>query len=81
MFMKSCPQNDVDVVIEEEAWIGTGCIILKGVTVGRGAVVAAGSIVTKTVPPYSICAGVPAKVVKMRFTPEQIAEHEAKLYS
>ncbi len=75
------PQNDADVVIEEEAWIGTGCIILKGVTVGRGAVVAAGSVVTKSIPPYSICAGVPAKVLKMRFTPEQIAEHEARLYS
>lgn len=51
------------VVIEEDCWIGSHAVILKGVTVGTGAVVAAGSVVNKDVPPYAIVAGVPAKVV------------------
>lgn len=61
------PEDDQDVVLEGDNWIGMGVYILKGVTIGRGAVVAAGSIVTKDVPPYSIVGGVPAKVLKMRF--------------
>ena len=50
--------------------------ILKGVTVGRGAVIAAGAVVTKNVPPYAIVGGNPAKLIKYRFTPEQIDQHE-----
>lgn len=71
---------DADIVIEDDVWIGAGVIILKGVTVGRGSVIGAGSVVTKSTPPYSICAGNPSKVLKMKFTPEQIAEHEEILY-
>jgi maltose O-acetyltransferase len=52
------------IVIEEGAWLGARCIILPGVTVGRGAVVAAGAIVTKDVPPNTLVAGIPAKVIK-----------------
>jgi len=52
------------VIIEDDVWIATRSTILKGVTIGRGAVVAAGSVVTKDVPPYTIVAGVPAKVIK-----------------
>ena len=52
------------VVIQDNVWIGQRAMILKGVTIGRGAIVAAGSVVTKDVPPYSIVAGNPAKVVK-----------------
>lgn len=48
-------------------------------TIGRGSAVAAGSVVTKSCPPYSIIGGVPAKVIKMRFTSEQIEEHERLL--
>lgn len=50
-------------------------------TVGRGAVVAAGAVVTKDVPPYAIVGGNPAKVIKYRFTPEEIELHEEKLRS
>jgi maltose O-acetyltransferase len=52
------------VVIEDDVWIATRSTILKGVTIGRGSVVAAGAVVTKDVPPYTIVAGVPAKVIK-----------------
>lgn len=54
------------VVIEDHAWIGTRATILPNVTIGRGAVVAAGSVVTRDVPPLTIVAGVPAKPVGTR---------------
>lgn len=52
------------VRIEDDVWIGTGAIVLPGVTVGKGSIIAAGSVVTKDVPPYSLVAGVPAVVKK-----------------
>jgi acetyltransferase-like isoleucine patch superfamily enzyme len=52
------------VIIEDDVWIATRATILKGVTIGRGSVIAAGAVVTKDVPPYTIVAGVPAKVIK-----------------
>ena len=70
------PENDAPVIIEDDVWCGANVTILKGVTIGRGSVIAAGAVVTKDIPRYSIAAGVPAKVIKMRFTPEQIKEHE-----
>ena len=73
------PGNDVPVVIEDDVWIGARAIILKGVTIGRGSVIAAGSIVTKSIPPYSIVAGVPARVIKPRFGPEDMQRHRQAL--
>jgi acetyltransferase-like isoleucine patch superfamily enzyme len=52
------------IVIEDNAWIGSSAIILDGVRVGKGAVVAAGAVVSKDVPPHTVVAGVPAKVIK-----------------
>lgn len=54
------------VVIGDDVWIGANSIILKGVTVGRGAVIAAGSVVKTDVEDYAVVAGVPAKIVKLR---------------
>ncbi len=54
------------VKIESGVWIGTRAVILDGVTIGKNSIVAAGSIVNKDVPPYSLVAGVPAKIIKMR---------------
>lgn len=73
-------KQDQDVVLEEDVWLGSNVILLNGVRIGRGAIVAAGTVCRTKVPPYSIVAGNPAKVVGFRFTPEQIEEHESKLY-
>lgn len=64
------------IIIEDDVWIGYGVIVLSPAIIGRGSIVAAGSVVTRDVPRYSIVAGVPAKVIKMRFSPSQITEHE-----
>ncbi|MBQ2986539.1 MAG: acetyltransferase [Tyzzerella sp.] len=71
--------DDQDVHFEGDNWIGTGAIILKGVTVGVGAIVSAGAVVINDVPAYSIVGGVPAKVIKMRFTDNEIYEHCRRL--
>lgn len=60
------------IIIGNDVWIGAHCIILSGVTIGDGAVVAANSVVTNDVPPYSIVAGSPAKVLKYRFSKDII---------
>lgn len=60
------------VVVGSDVWIGANAVILPGVTVGDGAVIGAGAVVTKDVPPYAIMGGVPAKVIRYRFTPEEI---------
>ncbi len=71
-------KNDVDsfskgpVVIGNDVWIGLGAVILSGVTVGDGAIIAAGSVVTHDVPPYAIVGGIPAKVIRFRFSEQQI---------
>lgn len=65
-----------ETVIEDDVWIGHGVIVISGVRVGRGSIIAAGAVVNRDVPRYSIAAGVPAKVVAMRFTAEQIKVHE-----
>ena len=61
----------VDITVGDDVWIGQHAIVLSGVTIGQGAVIAAGSVVSKDVPPYAIVGGVPAKLIKYRF-PEDI---------
>lgn len=63
-----------------DAYIGSNITILSGVTIGRGTTVAAGAIVAKSMPPYCICGGVPAKFIKFYWTIDQIIEHESMLY-
>jgi acetyltransferase-like isoleucine patch superfamily enzyme len=70
------PEDDKDVIIEDDVWIGSRALILHGVTIGRGCIVAAGSVVTKNTPPYSIVGGVPARVIKYRLDEEAILKHE-----
>lgn len=64
-FEKSC-------IVENDVWIGTNTVVLRGIKIGNGAVVGAGSIVTKDVPDYAIVAGNPAKIIKYRFAPQVI---------
>ncbi len=71
------PENDEDVIIEDDVWVGMRAIILKGVTIGKGSVVAAGAVVTKNVPPYSIYIA-PNKIIP-RFDEKQIEMHESIL--
>jgi maltose O-acetyltransferase len=75
------PGDDLGVIIEDDVWVGTRAVILRGVTVGRGSIVAAGSVVTKNVPPYAIVAGCPARVIKFRWSVETLIRHEEMLYS
>lgn len=67
------------IIVEDDVWIGESAVILAPLVIGRGSIVAAGAIVTCDVPPYSIVAGNPARVVKMRFSEAEIAVHEARL--
>ena len=71
---------DKDVIVESDVWIGRNVTLLSGVRIGRGAIIAAGAVVNKNVPPYCIAGGVPAKPIKFKWTIDQILEHESKLY-
>jgi virginiamycin A acetyltransferase len=66
------PSCKGDIIIENDVWIGAKSTIMSGVKIGNGAIVAAGSVVTKDVPPYAVVAGNPGKVVKYRFNDDQI---------
>lgn len=61
------PEDDLGVVVEDDVWIGTRAIVLHGVTIGRGSVIGAGSVVTRSVEPYSVVGGNPARVIRQRF--------------
>jgi len=68
------------IIIEDDVWIGVGCIVLSGVKIGIGSIVAAGSIVTKDVEPYSIYAGNPARKIRNRFDSEDQLKEHIRLY-
>ena len=76
-FIEYSPKDAVskgEILIEDEVWLGTNALIMSGIKIGKGAIIAAGSIVTKDVPPYSIFGGNPAKLIKFRFSEEIINE-------
>ena len=62
-----------DIHLDDDVWIGYGATILSGVHIGQGAVIAAGAVVTRDVPPYAVAGGVPAKVIEYRFNEEIIS--------
>lgn len=74
--------NDIsrNITIGEDVFIGTNVTIMPSADIGRGAIIGAGSIVTKPVPPYALVAGIPAKIIGVKFNIEQILKHETILY-
>lgn len=70
------PENDENVEILSDVWVGANVTILKGVKVNEGSIIAAGALVTKDVPEYSIVGGVPAKVIGHRFSEEELKRHK-----
>ena len=67
------PASKGNIVIGNDVWICAGSTILSGVIIGNGAVVGAGCVAARDVPPYAVAAGNPARIVKMRFSDEQIS--------
>lgn len=76
LFEESAPNRDEEgkysILIGNDVWIGANVTLMDGISIGDGAIVASNALVNKDVPPYSIVGGVPAKVIKKRFTDEQI---------
>lgn len=72
--------EDLGVIIEDDVWVGARAIILRGVCVGRGSIIGAGTVVNKSIPPYSIVVGNPARIVGFRWDVETILTHEMILY-
>lgn len=68
------PSSKGDITIGNDVWLGFRTTVVSGVTIGDGCIVAAGSIVTKDLPPYSICGGIPARPIRSRFAPEVVDE-------
>lgn len=66
---------NLPIEIEDDVWVGARCLILKGVKIFEGAVIGAGSIVTKSIPPYSIAVGIPAKPLISRFSKQDLEKH------
>lgn len=74
--MKQGFEDEKPVYIGDDVWIGDRVIILPGVHIGNGCIIAAGSVVTKDVAPYTVVGGVPAHFIKERFSEEQLTKHE-----
>jgi acetyltransferase-like isoleucine patch superfamily enzyme len=70
------PHTKGDIVIGNDVWIGGGVKIMSGVNIGNGCVIGANSVVTKDIPDYCICGGVPAKIIRKRFSDEIISKLE-----
>ncbi|MDH6235811.1 acyltransferase [Cryobacterium sp. CG_9.6] len=73
--------DDRGVHIEDDVWVGGGATILHGVTIGRGSVIGAAAVVSRSVPPYSVVVGNPGVVVRARFSRAEALAHESALYA
>ena len=71
---------DQDIIIEEDVWIGRNVTLLSGAHIGRGCTIGACSVVTKDMPPYTVCVGNPCKPIKFKWTIDEIILHEKALY-
>lgn len=70
-----------DIIVEEDVWIGINVTLLSGAHIGRGAIIGAGTVVRKNVPPYAVVVGNPGRIIKFKWSIDDIIEHEKKLYS
>lgn len=66
VYIQDQGHDAADIAIEDDCWVGANAIILSGVHIGRGAVIGAGAVVTRNIPPFAIAVGVPAKIIKYR---------------
>jgi len=73
-------QEARDVIVEEDVGMYSNVTLLSGITVGRGAVIGSGTVCRKSIPPYAIVVGNPAKIIGFRFSPDEVIEHERILY-
>ena len=69
-----------DTIVDNDVWIGFNVTLMPGVTIGRGSIIGAGAVVTKSIPPYTIAVGNPCRPIRMKFTKEEIIERELILY-
>jgi acyl-[acyl carrier protein]--UDP-N-acetylglucosamine O-acyltransferase len=72
--------EESDIIVEEEVWIGVNSTLLAGSHIGRGAIIGASSMVNREIPPYAVAVGSPAKIIASVFTLEQVLEHERVIY-
>lgn len=70
-----------DIIVEEDVWIGINVTLLSGAHIGRGAIIGAGAVVTKEIPPYAVAVGNPARVIKFKWSIDDILKHEKLLYT
>lgn len=70
-----------DIIVEEDVWLGINVTLLAGAHIGRGAICGAGSVIRKEIPPYAVVVGNPARIVKFKYSVEDILRHEEALYS
>ena len=73
------PEDDLDIFIENDVWIGSGAVILQGITIGEGSIVGANSVITKSIPPYTIIVGSKPQKSWERWDSETIKLHKEKL--
>ena len=73
--------KNLPIIIENDVWVGSNVTILKGVKLGEGCIIGAGSVVTKSMPPYSVCVGNPCKPIKIRFNQKDLDVHLHQLQS
>lgn len=78
-FNEKRSEDDKDIIIEDDVWVGAAAIILQGVTIGQGSVVGAGSVITKSIPPYTIIVGSLIQKSWSRFSEDEIVQHKTLL--